>query len=96
MGERKSISRKINRAAIAAYGDGCEIGYDRADEWMATRTDRTTLQYVVLDIAERRAAVTDEVEISRIHGEIVGFCAAIEDPEMVARCRETKKATAAA
>lgn len=90
MATRKSISRKVDH-----YGEGCALGHARALNWLTNPKRGNpavggTLQYQILELAERFGAATNEDERQIIRGEIVGFSYAIECPAHAARCREAE------
>lgn len=81
------------RESNAAYGAGCRAGHQAADKWLPNphRGDPKrggTLQYVMLDLAERMRNAETEEEIERTRGEIVGFCYHVECPEDSIACTE--------
>lgn len=87
MAIRKSISKKIDH-----YGEGCGLGHERALQWLSnpkrgSARSGGTLQYQILELAERFTAATNEDEKTRIRGEIVGFSYAIECPRDAAALR---------
>lgn len=88
MATRKSISRKIDY-----YGEGAALGHARALNWLANPKRGNpavggTLQYQILELAERFSAATNQDDRDRAKGEIVGFSYAIECPASAAACRE--------
>lgn len=96
----KRYRRYVEEMILAAYGEGCADGHERADLWLSDpnrgrSSAGGTLQYVILDLA-RKFAETTGVERHRIRGEIVGFSYAIECPSSAAACRELAKARNAA
>jgi len=79
------IARHTRRAADA-YREGNEAGYARALAWKANPNRGSsrvggTLQYQVLELAERMRKAKRVASWFRAQGEIVGFCYAIECPE---------------
>jgi hypothetical protein len=88
------MSRKVAKAKVAtldSYGDGCREGYFLAQGWLNNprRGDPCvggTLQYLILDLAAKFKLASSEKAATRIRGEIVGFCYAVECPEDSARC----------
>lgn len=84
--------RNRRKLEASAYGEGCVLGHNKAGEWLQNphRSDPRfggTLQFVIIDMADRMAKADDELERARIQGEIVGFCYAVECPVHAERCR---------
>ncbi len=85
--------RLSTRESNAAYGAGCIKGHHAAAEWFSHphRGDPKrggTLQYVMLDLAERMRNAQSDEEIKRTKGEIVGFCYRVECPADAIMCTE--------
>lgn len=83
----KSAGAAKAQSKFGAYGDGNEAGHYRAMEWLANPLRGTgggTLQYPLLEFAERlrKARTQDEIDFAR--GLIVGFCFAVERPAVSA------------
>lgn len=81
------------RESNEAYAAGSANGRQAADEWLSNphRGDPKrggTLQYVMLDLAERMLNAQTEEEITRTRGEIVGFCYRVECPADSIACAE--------
>lgn len=88
-----NIKRLTMSESNAAYGAGSAMGRQAADEWLANphRGEPKrggTLQYVMLDLAERMRNAETEEEIERTRGEIVGFCYRVECPDDSIACAE--------
>lgn len=86
---KKQVSTLVKVSEINAYGDGCHNGYRLAQEWLNSGKrgmSGGSLQMIVLDLAERLSdARDDKIKRQRVHGEIVGFCFALECPEEAAQ-----------
>ncbi len=87
---------KTNSKSLAAYGEGCSRGHELAKQWLenpkrCNPSTGGTLQYVILDLAQRYKEAVSEEEISLIRGEIVGFSYRIECPADSLRCEEAAK-----
>lgn len=73
------------------YGNGCLIGRQRAQEWLANPKRGNpayggTLQTIILEYADLWRAARGKHELDHVSGLIVGFCYALECPADAARC----------
>lgn len=90
-------NRLTMQQGIEAYGTGGAKGHQVAEEWLSNprRTNPQyggTLQYVILDMAERMRNAQNKEEIERIRGEIVGFCYRVECPADAIECAKSAAA----